>query len=97
LTQSKVVDAAMAEDLGDLLDHIAWTDVLRPAIQTTRVALSSRLTASVLGCAPEGERSSQQLAGMLYGLDLVVTSIEKILRKGASAAESLRANGFSLD
>lgn len=90
-------DAAMAEDLGDLLDHLAWTDVLRPALLRTKSQISQRLASAVLGTAGESEKcTAQQLAGMSYGIDAVITAVEGILRKGRMAAETLRLEGFQL-
>lgn len=89
--------AAMAEDLGDLLDHLAWTDVLKPSLLRSKSQISQRLANAVLGTAGEGEKcTAQQLAGMAYGIDLVVSTIEGVLRKGAAAAEQLRLEGFQL-
>jgi len=89
--------AAMAEDLNDLLSHLAWTDVLKPAMLKSKSQIAQRLANAVLGTAGTNEAcSAQQLAGMTYGIDLVISTIEGILRKGVTASESLRAVGFQL-
>lgn len=95
-TQADMTAAAMAEDLGDLLDHLAWTDVLKPALLKSKLDIAARLSAAVLGGSVEGEKRPEQLAGMCYGIDTVISEIEKILRKGRSASESLRQEGFTL-
>jgi hypothetical protein len=88
--------AAKSRDLTDLLDHLAWTDVLKPALDREKSLLSSRLTSATLGTAQSEELTPQQLAGMYYGIDRVTSIIEKILRQGGAAEAVLREVGLSL-
>ncbi len=92
----KTEDAYKAHDLGDLLDHIAWTDVLKPELLKSKAAYARRLTDAVLSRTAEETMKPEQLAGICYGIDMVVGAIEGILRKGISAEDFLRKNGLNL-
>lgn len=104
MPKSPFEDAARAEDLGDLLQHIAWTDTLRPTLLRTRDAYSKLLVAATLG-KPIEERSAggsvcqitvEQLAGRIYGLDFMLDLVERVLSKGISAVTELRGAGINL-
>lgn len=94
---------AKAEDLGDLLDHIAWREVLRPALAKERDNYTKMLVNSTLGIpvmmdTKQGPTtiSREQLAGKIYGIDFILSTIEGILTKGTRAVEELRSKGLSL-
>jgi hypothetical protein len=95
--------AAQAEDLKDLLTHIAWTDVLEPQFAKAKDALSALLVQAVLGqpvtlqsVAGPVALTAEQIAGKIYGLDWVQSAIVRILRRGDNAIEELRKSGLSL-
>lgn len=105
MSKSPFLDAAKAEDLGDLLDHIAWTDTLRPALLRERDNYTKMLVNATLGTpvqipASAGrsavEISKEQLAGKIYGIDYIVELVEGILSKGTRAVAELRKNGLNL-
>lgn len=89
---------ARAEDLSELLDHIAYRETLKPEIEKTRAFYQQALTRAVLGqpvsvVGFDGKPSAvsaEQLAGMCYGLDFLLALIERVLRKGSSALKVLR-------
>lgn len=94
---------AKGQDLGDLLDHIAWREVLRPELLKERDNYTKLLVNSTLGLpvvvdTKQGPMtvSKEQLAGKIYGIDFIITTIEKILSLGFRAADELRAHGLSL-
>lgn len=95
--------AAQAEDLESLLEHISWTDVLRPALIRERDILTKMLVGSTLGVPVTvatahgaADLTREQIAGKIYGLDSVIDLIEKVLVRGQRGAEELRRNGLSL-
>lgn len=95
--------AAKAEDLGDLLDHIAWREVLQPELLKARDNYTKMLVNSTLGLpvtvdtkAGPSVISREQLAGKIFGIDFVITTVENILSRGRRAVEELRAHGISL-
>lgn len=96
--------AAQAEDLGDLLDHIAWTEVLRPALLRERDNYTKMLVNSTLGLpvtirteAGAVQLTHEQLAGKIYGIDYIIDLVEKILTKGTRAVMELRSKGLSFE
>lgn len=100
---SPFVDAYKAEDLQNLLDHIAWTDTIRPALLRERDNLTKLLVDATLGL-PIQQRtvsgpvtiSKEQLAGKIFGVDYVFSLFEKILAKGETAERELKAMGVNL-
>jgi hypothetical protein len=97
------VDAAKAEDLSDLLNHIAWTDVLRPALMREREMYTKLLVASTLGAPVEVATHSgtatltkEQLAGKIYGIDYILNLMETVIKKGARAVEELSRAGVHI-
>ena len=91
--------AAKSEDLGNLLDHIAWTDAVKPILMKRREAFSGLLVQSVL--AGSDLKNSQpytkeQLAGAIYGIDQIITIMEKILKDGERALAELRQQNLTL-
>lgn len=104
MSKNPFEDAARAEDLSDLLQHIAWTDTLHPALVRQRDNYAKMLVGAVLG-RPVEIRSGggvihtltkEQLAGRIDGIDYVLDIIEKILAKGSAAVLELRNAGISL-
>lgn len=90
------VSAAKAEDTESLLNHIAWTDVVRPELLRRREMWAKMLVTSTLGTSlPEGT-TREMLAGRILGIDDVISLLEKILRDGARAVEMLRTEQYSL-
>ena len=103
MPKSPYLDAAKGEDLGSLLDHIGWTEVLRPALLRERDVYTKLLVGATLG-APVSINtssgavtlSSEQLAGKIYGIDYILDVVEKILTRGARAVAELRSHGVNL-
>jgi hypothetical protein len=89
--------AAQAEDTSSLLDHIAWTDVIRPRLATLRESYIKQLVAHDLGAPLPAPLTREHLAGRIYGIDYICSILESILSRGARAAEELREIGFSLE
>lgn len=95
--------AAKAEDLGDLLDHIAWREVILPELVKARDNYTKMLVSSTLGLpisvntgAGAAVITREQLAGRIDGINFIMGLMEDILKRGYRAAEELRANGLSL-
>lgn len=104
MSKSPFLDAAKAEDLSDLLQHIAWTDTLKPALLRERDNYTKMLVNSTLGLPvtiPNSrgaaiEVTREQLAGKIYGIDYIIELVEGILSKGSKAVTELRKAGVNL-
>jgi len=103
LNKNPYLDAAKAEDLGSLLDHIGWTEVLRPALIREKEVYTKLLVSSTLGmpvtittATGPVSLSQEQLAGKIYGIDYILDVVEKILSRGARAVAELRSRGVNL-
>ena len=102
-TTTEFLSAYKAEDLGDLLNHIGWVEVLRPALVQERDMFSRLLVGATLGTPVRmetrtgpAELTKEQLAGKIYGIDYIIDTIEKILARGDRAVEHLRKFGINL-
>lgn len=102
MTKNLYLEAAKAEDVQDLLNHIAWTETLRPALVRERDVFTKLLVGATLGrpvqiqtAAGVAEMSKEQLAGKIYGIDYIFDYFEKILTRGARAVAELRTQGVS--
>ena len=96
------IDSAKAEDIQNLLGHIAWTDTIRPALEHERSVFTKALVSATLGTPMQVqtnlgvvEISKEQLAGRIYGIDYIFGYIEKVLAQGARAVAELRSKGIS--
>jgi hypothetical protein len=91
---------AKAYDLENLLDHIAWEELLKPGLVSERNALITQLVDSALGSPLKNQDgtsvSTEQLAGKLYGINYILDKIERILSEGVSASDKLTAQGLHL-
>jgi hypothetical protein len=104
MSKSPFLDAAKAEDLSDLLHHIAWTDTLRPALLRERDNYTKMLVNSTLGLpvrvpSTSGEPmeiSKEQLAGKIYGIDYIIDLVGNILSRGERAVAELRKAGVNI-
>ena len=100
---TQFLDAAKAEDLNDLLSHIAWTDVLRPALLRERENYTKLLVSSTLGAPVEvatrtgtAPVTREQLAGRIYGIDYIMGLVERVMEKGIRAATELDRAGVHI-
>jgi hypothetical protein len=87
--------AAYGEDTMDLLNHLAWTDIVKPRLEEARKTFTDQLVSVTLRPQAEGSETKEQIAGKLYGIMYITTIFEKILKEGANAREVLaRENLF---
>jgi len=95
--RDSLIAAAQAEDTQDLLQHIAWTDVIKPRLQSQVQAFSQILVNEAIGMTslPVG-KTREQIAGIAYGIQYVSNLMEKILKDGERALISLQSEGISL-
>lgn len=86
-----------ADETADLLAHVGWTDVLKPALQRKREIYAGILVAAVLGRAsgPQ-DLSKEQYAGLVFGIDETIKLIEDVLKRGSKALKDLESQGFHL-
>ena len=102
--RAKILAATKGKDLRDWLDHLAWTDVLRPAMEQERSFYQTILVNATLGADPSVKDSNgvvhtitkEQLAGRIQGIDYVLTLIERILEKGEKALDELTEMGYNI-
>lgn len=97
------IDAAKAEDLDNLLDNIAWTDTVRPALIRERDLLTDQLVSSTLGLPIQAkttqgpvEITREQLAGKIFGINYIMALFEKLLLRGATASTQLKSLGINV-
>ena len=97
--EQKYLEAmAKAEDLRDLLGHIAWTEVLQPAMTDAVNKYQKMLTARVLGrpvvikdaSGIVESLTSEQIAGRIEGIEYAFDIIKQVLRDGDNAVKKLR-------
>lgn len=86
--------AAQGADTQDFLDHIAWTDVIKPKLLETRELLTKELVGAVL--SPKPSENKEQIAGKIHGIDHVIRTIEQLVREGKQASKVLAAQNISL-
>lgn len=86
--------AAKRTDLSELLDHIAWTDILKPELQRRRDWYLSVLVSSTLKKGyrlPNGEMLTPEMAaGVVYGIDMIEEIIKRVLSRGEAALTALK-------
>lgn len=87
--QEQLIAAAKAEDTYDLLNHIAWTDVIRPKLETQVQQWSSILVAEALGGQLPPGKTREQIAGMAYGVQHIIRLFEQIIKEGERAVDAL--------
>lgn len=85
----KLLSVAQAEDTYDLLNHIAWTDVVKPKLEEQVRNMSKLLVSEALGTPLPGGYTREQVAGMCYGINYITSLLEKILTKGERALKDL--------
>jgi hypothetical protein len=95
-TQTDLLKIAQAEDLTDLCNHIAWTDVTKPGLEKLIVSYSKMLVAHLLGNPLPDGLTKEQLAGKIYGLQEAISLLERILRDGAKALTDFEERGFHI-
>lgn len=88
--------AAKAEDTQDLMNHIAWTDVIRPQLEKQVKQWSEMLVQEALGAPLPPGRSREQIAGMAFGVQYVVGFLEKILKDGERGLLALSNEGINI-
>jgi hypothetical protein len=96
MPKSIPLTAAQGMDTEDFLEHIAWTDVIKPKFLEAKSILTKRLVASVLEPAQSGGESREQIAGKLWGIDYAIKEIETIVREGRSAKQIMRQHDIDL-
>ena len=96
---SNLESIARAEDTNNLLDHIAWTETILPAILKHRAGFEAQLVGSVLGhraVLVNGQTlTPEQLAGRIDGITYTIKLLEDILRKGERAMAEMNNLGFT--
>lgn len=93
-TTSTALKAAQGMDVQDLLDHIAWTDVIRPQLDAAKTLLTNRLVDTTLNPQKEGTETREQIAGKLHGIVWIQQKLEKILAEGSRSKEALAAENL---
>ncbi len=87
--QEQLISAAKAEDTYDLLNHIAWTDVIKPKLELQVHQWSAMLVNEALGSPLPPGKTREQIAGMAYGVQHIIRLFEQIIRDGERAVLAL--------
>lgn len=96
MSQNIALKAAYGEDTMDLLNHLAWTDVVKPRLDEARKILTEQLVTLTLSPHKEGQETREQIAGKLYGITYITQVLERILKEGANAKETLAQHNLFL-
>lgn len=86
----------MSEDTYDLLQHIAWTDVILPKLQEHTRQLSTLLVSEALGTPLPTPLTREKVAGMCYGIQYITSLLERVIRNGEKAVSDLNHFGVHL-
>lgn len=93
----ELIEAYQAKDTEDLLNHIAWNDVILPKLRKAQEQYSKVLVAMTLGAVIPGTAlTREQIAGRISGIDFVTELMKNILRRGDKAEEYLKSQGISV-
>lgn len=94
--QEQLIAAAKAEDTYNLLNHIAWTDVIRPKLEGQVHLYSKMLVNEALGSPLPPGLTREQVAGRAYGINEICRLFEQILKDGERALVQLNDSGISV-
>lgn len=83
--QNLALKAAYGEDTMDLLNHLAWTDIVRPRLEEARITFTNQLVSATLKPQHADAETKEQIAGKLYGIAYVIQIFERILKEGENA------------
>jgi hypothetical protein len=92
--QAGQLAVAQAEDVYDLLSHIAWTDVVKPRLDEEVRQLNTLIVSNMMGTPLPGTLTKEQLAMRAGGITYILSLFERILRQGEKALENLDAHGL---
>jgi hypothetical protein len=97
----KIEHAIIADDLENLLDHIAWTNTVKPALESHRAKFQTLLVQSVLGQQiidqnTGGIVSKEMLAGRIEGIDWLDKFLTGVLRRGERALSVLKQEDYRI-
>lgn len=92
----KLMAVAKAEDTYDLMNHIAWDKVVKPALEAEVKKYSQLLVLEALGNPIPGGLTREQVAGRCYGIQFMSSLFERILQRGEKALEDLQHEGLKI-
>lgn len=95
-TPNLALKAAYGEDTLDLLNHLAWTDIVKPKLEEARIVFTNQLVSATLRPQPEGAETKEQIAGKLYGIVYITSIFERILKEGTNAKDILAKENMFL-
>ena len=93
---TQLVSIAQAEDTSDLLNHIAWTDVIKPRLRKLSEGYSKMLVNHLLGSTLPPNLTKEQVAGRIYGINEIISTFELVLVQGEKALDAIQLEGISL-
>ena len=91
-THEMVLKIAQADDTQDLLNHIAWTDVVKPRLLKDKEIWEKQLIACLLGTPLPDGMTKEQLAGKIFGINYLIDQLERILKEGKRYFELLKTD-----
>lgn len=98
MTKEKIAEnIARADDLADLLDHIAWEQTVLPELNKYKETYQSLLVNSVLGQAVVDRTTGQiiskeMLAGRIEGITWIHKFMLNVIKRGDIALDNTRFN-----
>jgi len=83
-------------DTNDLLNHIAWTDVIKPRLINLKDQWGQALVRAVMTPGQPSSLTREQIAGRIEGISYIIGLFEDILRRGEKAALELKEFGINV-
>ncbi len=93
---TKLIKLAQAEDTANLLEHIAWTDVVLPKLNRLKDSYGKQLVSHLLGQPLPENLTKEQIAGKIYGIDEMISLFSRILTDGERAFKDLESIGVHI-
>jgi hypothetical protein len=94
-TKSLIESTTKADDLNDLLHHIAWEELILPELTKHRDILTTQLVDKTLGRGQTTPYTVEQLAGHIHGIDFIKRLLTRIIEKGEKATTILREQSLT--
>jgi hypothetical protein len=94
--ETSFIRVAQAEDTYNLLNHIAWTDVILPKLERKKAIYSKMIVDHHLGKPIPQDLTVEQIAGKVYGIEEIISLFAQILSQGEKALADINYAGIQI-